>query len=113
LACVRVRITTLSLADCKRELIRLLPMAKFADNVEWNDPWDDQPEYFLVISDGIALGVKKGAATTVLVRAGNGEVLAPRRQARKAKRRHKREDGRNRHGRMSHRIKAQRRAEEA
>jgi hypothetical protein len=110
----RVR-PTLEPDQAENELHRLLALGQRVEHLDWyfcDDP-SEMPDYFLELSDGIALAIKNGYAMTCLTRGGFADAAREfRHQKRRKKARHKRERARSdKHGRMSHRSKVRRRRE--
>jgi hypothetical protein len=83
----------LTWTQVKRRLETLAEGAERMDECEWHyrgDADDQEPDYYLLISDGIALAVLEDCAVTTLTRASMGEGARDyRRQQRKKKSRRK------------------------
>lgn len=101
--------------QCRAELHRLLRSATRVATLEWHTLGEDgPPDYYLVLSDGIAVPVVDGRAVTTITRAGLGEGAREyRAQKRRQRARHKREATENKHvHRQSRRLKARAKREQ-
>lgn len=97
------------LEQCREEIERLLPEATRVRDVDWHITGDEEkgwnePDYYVELSDGIALAVCHNVAVTCLTRGGSGSAFREfKKHQRQKKVRHRQESWMHKHGREAHR----------